>query len=60
MAWRATENIDISVAINGVQAGAIALYCEDAFAAFEFLTELSMPEAGYRRAFDLWRLEWYS
>ena len=39
---RATENIDISVAINGVQAGAISTsIADDAFAAFEFLTELS-------------------
>jgi 2-keto-4-pentenoate hydratase len=39
---RATENIDISVAINGVQVGAISTsIADDAFAAFEFLTELS-------------------
>ena len=44
MNWpeRAADDIDISVAINGVEAGAIRTsISEDAFAAFEFLSELS-------------------
>ena len=44
MNWRerAAEDIDISVVINGVEAGAIrTCISEDAFAAFEFLSELS-------------------
>ena len=44
MNWRerAAEDIDISVVINGVEAGAIrTCISEDAFNAFEFLSELS-------------------
>lgn len=44
MNWRerAADDIDISVVINGVKAGAIRTrISEDAFAAFEFLSELS-------------------
>ena len=44
MNWRerAADDIDISVVINGVKAGAIRTHIsEDAFAAFEFLSDLS-------------------
>ena len=66
MNWRerAAEDIDISVVINGVEAGAIrTCISEDAFAAFEFLSELSNArgiELPNRHACDLWRFERHS